>query len=258
MKTNKKSKWKDSTLIGNTFGILRVIELVGINKSNGGRIWKCKCDCGNECNVSTSKLNSGDKKNCGCIKIPYDKNAVSIGKKFGKLTVIKDDGIRKSNVIWLCKCECGGTKVVSSYHLKSNSVRSCGCLRSGELKGGVRNLGEGVAIMNKIIGTYKDNAKKNNRDFTLSNEQCKTLFLDKCFYCDEPPKRTFVNKRTGDSFTYNGIDRSENSIGYILENSVSCCTECNIRKSSASKDEFLEWIKKIYEKHFILCNENKN
>lgn len=54
------------------------------------------------------------------------------GQKFGKLTVVEFYGIdkyRRAN--WLCKCECGNTKVVDGGSLKSGGVRSCGCIKKG-------------------------------------------------------------------------------------------------------------------------------
>jgi len=59
-----------------------------------------------------------------------------IGKKFGKLTVIKDMGknsYRKYN--WLCQCECGNTTVVTGTSLnKENGTKSCGCLSKKHFK----------------------------------------------------------------------------------------------------------------------------
>lgn len=51
------------------------------------------------------------------------------GKKFNKLTVIKFAGHRKKNLLeWLCKCDCGRNVIVTGRDLKSNHVKSCGCL----------------------------------------------------------------------------------------------------------------------------------
>lgn len=51
-----------------------------------------------------------------------------IGKKFGRLTVIKRvENDKYSAVRWLCKCDCGGETVTSSGHLNSGHTKSCGC-----------------------------------------------------------------------------------------------------------------------------------
>ncbi len=59
-----------STLIGDKFGMLTVINLSNKSKTKSitGRIWKCKCDCGNECDVDTGKLTSKNTRSCGCLK----------------------------------------------------------------------------------------------------------------------------------------------------------------------------------------------
>jgi len=55
------------------------------------------------------------------------------GQVFGRLTAIERVGYRSTpngtrNSYWRCKCECGKEKSVRISHLKSGSIRSCGCL----------------------------------------------------------------------------------------------------------------------------------
>lgn len=52
------------------------------------------------------------------------------GKKFGKLTAVRIV-TRKPRIIWLCTCECGGTKEVQASLIANGSVKSCGCLLRG-------------------------------------------------------------------------------------------------------------------------------
>lgn len=49
-------------------------------------------------------------------------------KKFGKLTVESKAGSVNGRVQWLCKCECGKVKIVSSKDLLSGHTKSCGCI----------------------------------------------------------------------------------------------------------------------------------
>lgn len=52
------------------------------------------------------------------------------GKKFGRLTVLKQHGVAKSgHILWDCECECGKSKIVSSSNLVNGNVKSCGCLQ---------------------------------------------------------------------------------------------------------------------------------
>lgn len=54
-----------------------------------------------------------------------------LGKKFDRLTVIKEYGRDKNKqVLWLCKCECGKNVVHRSGDLTSKHVKSCGCLKN--------------------------------------------------------------------------------------------------------------------------------
>lgn len=52
-----------------------------------------------------------------------------VGKKYGRLTVIKFSHIEKRNACWLCKCDCGNEKIVSGHSLQKENTRSCGCLK---------------------------------------------------------------------------------------------------------------------------------
>lgn len=51
-----------------------------------------------------------------------------IGEKFGKLEVIKKEksNHKRKTSMWLCRCECGNTKIISSHDLKHGTI-SCGC-----------------------------------------------------------------------------------------------------------------------------------
>lgn len=53
-------------LTGRRFGKLVVIEKTELRASNGGVIWRCKCDCGNETTTASKNLLSGNSKSCGC------------------------------------------------------------------------------------------------------------------------------------------------------------------------------------------------
>jgi hypothetical protein len=56
---------KKIDLVGRKFGRLEVVSRAGSDK-RGEVLWKCKCDCGNECKVLGSNLRSGHTKSCGC------------------------------------------------------------------------------------------------------------------------------------------------------------------------------------------------
>jgi hypothetical protein len=49
------------------------------------------------------------------------------GRRFGRLTVLHEDGRRGSFVAWACQCDCGGTTTTSSRNLIAGTAKSCGC-----------------------------------------------------------------------------------------------------------------------------------
>ena len=56
-----------SDLTGQKFGLLTALEPTAKRNGQGSVIWKCRCDCGNECEVAAVYLKSGNTKSCGCL-----------------------------------------------------------------------------------------------------------------------------------------------------------------------------------------------
>lgn len=113
--------------IGQRFSKLTVIEYMGLN-SRKQKLWKCKCDCGNEKVTTTTALTSKHTRSCGCL---YPKAEDLTGKRFGKLIVLKEvepkiDAKGNKYHYWECLCDCGNTTFVTTQNLK-NSTQSCGC-----------------------------------------------------------------------------------------------------------------------------------
>ena len=49
------------------------------------------------------------------------------GRTFG-LDGGRQEESRNGRSRWLCRCTCGGEKIVTAYDLKAGKVKSCGCL----------------------------------------------------------------------------------------------------------------------------------
>ena len=61
----KRTSFKN--ILGMTFGKLKVIEeVVGLKKS-GSVCWKCLCECGASCIVTSRNLIGGGTASCGCL-----------------------------------------------------------------------------------------------------------------------------------------------------------------------------------------------
>jgi hypothetical protein len=52
------------------------------------------------------------------------------GQRFGRLVAIEKTDQRASggNIVWRCRCECGGERVTAGRHLRQGLTKSCGCL----------------------------------------------------------------------------------------------------------------------------------
>ena len=54
------------------------------------------------------------------------------GLRFGKLTVLSIAGKQGRCATWLCRCDCGRTKVVNGSNLRMKYTSSCGCVPKHE------------------------------------------------------------------------------------------------------------------------------
>lgn len=96
---------------------------------------------------------------------------------------------------------------------------------------------KGKKSVNKYHKTFKGRfttsklrAKDRQLDWTLSYEEYENFIKQTCFYCQ--------NKISG---TGTGLDRIDNSKGYIINNVLPCCGTCNrIRGDTVSVEEMIE------------------
>jgi len=163
--------------------------------------------------------------------------------RFGRLLVIGNEPDRSKVGFpkWLCKCDCGQKKMIYSYQLFNGHSKSCGCLQKES-----RMKKPGLAGLNAVIRGYKKNAEKRNLAWELSDEAVYYITQSDCFYCEKSPENEIkshigINGR----YVYNGIDRLDNSKGYIPENVVSCCYRCNIKKKDFSVDSMIKVLDRL-------------
>ena len=185
-------------------------------------------------------------------------NTIDImGKKFGRLTVIKREyPNRNRTAMWLCKCDCGKKKIIRGSALRNGQTKSCGCLRkeisSKKMKDnpigkiGARRLIQGLSSFRETIASYRRRAKIRGLDFELTQEQFEKLTQKDCYYCGVKPNQKKKNSCNNGDYIYNGIDRVDNTKGYTIDNVVPCCGFCNMAKRNHTEQEFKDWVKKIY------------
>lgn len=164
---------KKIDLTGKVFGRWTVINETNERDKNGNIIWRCKCTCGNEKNVSGQNLRNKSSMSCGC----YNR-----------------DVITKENPKYK-------RKLYSVYH----SIKER-CNNKND-KAYKNYGGRGIKISEKW-STYEDFEK-----WALQNGYANGLWLDRidndgdyspenCRFCT--PKEQQNNKRTNINITING------------------------------------------------------
>lgn len=161
-----------------------------------------------------------------------------IGLKVGKLLVIELVERGKKDSLWKCQYDCGNIKVMKGSSIRDKRTKSCGCLRQQNSH---------LRTQWSVYDSYKNHAKERGLNFELTKDEFYNLTQLNCTYCGIPPSTHYTDKRANSQlYIYNGVDRSNNSIGYIKENCVLCCKRCNIIKNNMTLEDFLNHIERIY------------
>ena len=110
----------------------RFHRLTVIGRTDDGKKWLCKCDCGKETTVATHQLTTGKTKSCGCWgRDMARKRMIDLsGQRFGHL-VAEYPVFKNGKTFFHCRCDCGVEKDVWSRALISGTSKSCGC-RTGK------------------------------------------------------------------------------------------------------------------------------
>ena len=84
-----------------------------------------------------------------------------IGQRFGRLLVLAENGtVRKKSGrtyrTWLCKCDCGNTKIATTNNLKAHNTSSCGCYKKEYVSSRAFRHGKCRTRLYKIFQMMKD------------------------------------------------------------------------------------------------------
>jgi hypothetical protein len=198
------------------------------------------------------------------------------GKRFGKLVVIKNNGIdsKSKKATWECLCDCGNTTIVRSDRIVSLKAKSCGCIKSS----GTRSIKHGdwkSKLYRVWIGMRNRCANRNNADFisyggrgitvceewnnyktfklwALNNGYADKLTIDRknnngnyepsnCRWAT--PLEQANNKRNNCVLTYNG--KTQTIVQWTNETGIKCQTiKDRINKYNWSIEKALTTIKK--------------
>jgi hypothetical protein len=157
--------------------------------------------------------------------------------------------------LWRCLCICGQEGVVSGADLRRG--RSTKCIYCKKKIYDDPSKG----AYNKLIRTYRVNAKNKGRIWALSDVLLFQLFKAACHYCGAAPRTQSVmyaykngkRRNVREPFIYNGIDRVDSNKDYTIDNVVSCCSVCNIAKHRMSEEAFRHWVSSVYHHWVVKC-----
>jgi 5-methylcytosine-specific restriction endonuclease McrA len=178
------------------------------------------------------------------------------GKRFGRLVALGATPERQDgSVIWECECDCGEVVLASRRNLISGGTRSCGCLRSETSTRLGRKYGSGrlsiydphVAVLRGAVAGLKSQAIRRGWDWELTYDEALELIMRPCNYCGIDPSNYRNDRQYGVTVHYTGLDRVDNSRGYLLDNVVPCCKPCNVAKNDRSRQDFLDWVRRVYD-----------
>ena len=162
-------------LVGQKIGRWTVQYLLEERTKKRGKIYHCKCECGNEKDVPAETLRRGESQSCGCLnrELAAERcRATRIdltGQRFGKLVALfpiySENG---GHTIWHCKCDCGNECDIDMGNLRQGFSQSCGCTHSKNEENIIKLL-----TKNNISFEYQkrfDDLKIKEFDFYINNK----------------------------------------------------------------------------------------
>lgn len=198
-------------------------------------LWLVRCKCGTEKTFPSHYIRKIWKsQDCGCSKS-------IIGKQIGAFLILKKFGDgSNSKSKFLCKCHCGNERIYNGRNVLNSPRNSCGCERTKK----VEDIGPA-----RVMNHYIQASKSRKIEFSLSEKEFEKLISSKCAYCKKPPSSKYKMNECSTVplrvFIYNGLDRVDNSKGYISGNCVPCCKRCNQMKNDMSLSEWLSQMRLV-------------
>lgn len=186
-----------------------------------------------------------------------------IGKKLARLLILEVVSEKASGgrTKVRCLCDCGKEVIKIFTLIKQGHTNSCGCYNQDQARemakiAQEKNLASGKWNKDPKIKTAK-HVFEAYSDGDLTFDIFLELSQQNCFYCGEVPSNCYnwyIYKKSGFTdfrkkngyFTYNGLDRVDNTQLHNLNNIVPCCVNCNRSKSARTQQDFIKWVEKTY------------
>lgn len=156
-------------LTGKEFGELKVLRQTD-KKSNNSVVWLCKCSCGNLIEVPASKLQSGRKISCGCIRNRKLEEKLNNTKEINGIKILGWKRNDKGKLQHEIECPFCKTHVWKSRNdLITGNTQSCGCQSRRNIKDLI-----GRRFGNLLVESYVGTNKYNNAVWLCKCKKCGT------------------------------------------------------------------------------------
>lgn len=210
--------------------------------------------CGNMFCTKSFITIKGSKQRFCCMRCGQAKQETEVGKSYGYLEIREEClfGIDRYKYV-IAKCVCQAVFSCRLGNIKSGNTTSCGCKKAESAMKRARPYSEAAAW--QCYRRYMASAKKRHIQFELSFEEFIEMAKSNCYYCKSAPQQVLSLKytkgknigkeRLNGSFVYNGIDRVDNSLGYLKSNSAACCVICNRAKLDKTSKEWSSWLLQV-------------
>lgn len=184
------------------------------------------------------------------------------GKQYKMLKVLsyykKEGSGKNARHMWRCECKCGKICIQRADKVASYS---CGCLQKKATANANKKRAKknSHSAKNSLFLAYQYGAKERDLEFNMSFKKFIEITSQNCYYCGVKP--TQVQKARGGNYIYNGIDRKNPKVGYIVSNCVASCKICNRAKLDMSFEDFQIYLVRLksnslIKKFYLLRHED--
>lgn len=167
------------------------------------------------------------------------------GQTFGELYVLNKFSSVKKKVRWLVQCKhCDKVYDISTDVVKRNINGCSECTRANSPRGNQSGswLG-GTYIPSIFISNVRRSAAKRDIPFDLTIEQLDLIWSLQDGKCAYTNRELSLDPSTSTA----SLDRIDSSKGYVADNVQFVHKSVNIMKWALPENEFLQFIKEIYE-----------
>ena len=211
----------------------RDIPLMELKPNTNKKVWVLCPDCLKVRETYwKSYLNSKSDKCHNCTNKSNSKD-IEIDKRFGNLTVIDN---RRSGYS-ICKCDCGEITEIANSNLRKGHTRSCGCLKSDNLKNAVICTGS-------KHGNWKGGITPENVSIrkSIKYKQWRELVFERDDYTCQDCGQKGYSLRAHHIHDF----ASNNNLRLDIDNGITLCDKCHkkLHKKYGNKTSIKDLTKK--------------